>query len=137
MSFSAQTRVRIARRQAGLSQVELARLVGVHRSAVSQWELVGGATPSAENLARIAVSTNVQFEWLATGRGRMSFKSDLAGQEDPSALLNYSAHNEVEARALAALRRLDIRDVLAVVEMVEVLGRSREVKLSRVIAFSR
>jgi transcriptional regulator with XRE-family HTH domain len=137
-SGSPQTRIRQSRLHARLPQRELARLVGVHRSAVAQWEAADGSTPTAENLARIAVATGVQFEWLATGRGRMRFVSDIADDlPGAAALLNYAAHDETEARALMALRRFAHRDVIAFVEMLEAVGGHRAVRLSREIPFGR
>jgi len=62
-------RIRHARRCANLSQAELATLVAVGRSAVANWECAGDTSPSTERLAKIALSTDVSFEWLATGRG--------------------------------------------------------------------
>lgn len=132
-------RIRQARRNAKLSQKALAELVGVHRSAVAQWEQPGGSLPTMENLARIAITTAVQFEWLATGRGRMTYVSDLAppGDETPAVLLEFSAQGEVEVRALASLRKLEFADGMAVVEMLEALADSRLLKLKRKTPYSR
>lgn len=131
-------RVRQARRHAKLSQQALAQLVGVHRSAVAQWEREDGCHPRVVNLARIALATSVQFEWLATSRGRMTFQSDIGGGEEPPAvLLEYSAHCQVEARALCALRKLTSQDVMAFVEMLECIARSRTPSMNRSIAYSR
>ena len=80
-------RIRQARRHGNLSQQALAERVGVHRSAVAQWEQPGGSHPTMENLARIAISTGVSFEWLATGRGRMQFVSDLVASDAASAAM--------------------------------------------------
>jgi len=134
---SSGNRIRQARRSAKLSQKELALLVGVHRSAVSQWEQPAGSMPTLENLARIAVTTSVQFEWLATGRGRMKYVSDLTNDETPALLLEYCAQGEVEVRALAALRKLDYTDGFAFVAMLEALADNRLVKLKRKAAYSR
>jgi len=131
-------RIQQARRSAKLSQQALATLVGVHRSAVSQWEQPAGSMPTLENLARIAVTTSVQFEWLATGRGRMKYVSDLTGSEEtPAVLLEYCAQGEVEVRALAALRKLDYTDGFAIVGMLEALADSRLLKLKRKTPYSR
>lgn len=62
-------RIRRSRLTAGLSQSRLAEETGVRRSAVAQWEREGGTCPSVPHLARIAIVTQVYFEWLATGRG--------------------------------------------------------------------
>lgn len=61
-------RIRRCRTLMRLSQGELARRVGVHRSAVTQWEREGGTRPCIEHLAAISIVINVPFEWLATGR---------------------------------------------------------------------
>ena len=66
-----QDRVRHARRLAALSQAALASRVGVGPSAVAQWELPGGTSPTVEHMTRIAQTCDVQFEWLATGRGEV------------------------------------------------------------------
>lgn len=127
---TATNRVRQARRHAHLSQQQLATKVGVHRSAVAQWEQAGGSHPTVENLARIAAVTAVQFEWLATGRGRMKFVSDLIpGDESPALLLEYAAQSETEARALIALRHLDVPSALAIVEMLVALAKTERLKL--------
>lgn len=127
---TATSRVRQARRLANLSQQQLATKVGVHRSAVAQWEQPGGSHPTVENLARIAAITSVQFEWLATGRGRMKYVSDLVpGEETPALLLEYAAHSETEVRALVALRHLDVPSALAIVEMLVTLAKTERLKL--------
>jgi len=62
-------RIRRARLSAGMSQNDLAEHTQVRRSAVAQWEREGGTSPRVSHLAMIAVVTQVNFEWLATGRG--------------------------------------------------------------------
>jgi transcriptional regulator with XRE-family HTH domain len=61
-------RISVARHARSLTQEDLAREVGVSRSAVAQWETdrsgqVGG------NLARIAAVLGVSAEYLLTGAG--------------------------------------------------------------------
>jgi len=125
-------RIRQARRHANLSQQQLATLVGVHRSAVAQWEQPGGSHPTVENLARVAAVASVSFEWLATGRGRMKYISDLIpGDETPAVLIDYAAQSETEARALVALRHLDTSSALAVVEMLVALAKTQRLKLKK------
>jgi SOS-response transcriptional repressor LexA len=57
-----------AREARGISQADLARALGVSRSAAAQWES-GLTAPSTDNLAAAATEVGVAFEWLATGRG--------------------------------------------------------------------
>ena len=63
------TRIRTARRIAGITQAELASKLRVTRSAVANWERVSGVWPASSRLLSIAVTTGVSYEWLATGRG--------------------------------------------------------------------
>jgi len=119
-------RIRQARRAAGQSQADLALRVGVQRSAVAQWERLGGSRPTTENLSKIALATMTNFEWLATGRGRMKLQLDNDEVDQaPALLLQFFAQDETEERMLVALRGLDYRESLAIVEMAEALVRLR------------
>jgi transcriptional regulator with XRE-family HTH domain len=60
-------RIRRARADAKLSQMALAKKLGVTRNAVSIWE--AGGSPSSDHLRKAAVELDVNHEWLATGRG--------------------------------------------------------------------
>ena len=101
-------RVRHARRLADLSQADLARLVGVGPSAVAQWEVPAGTSPTVEHLAHIAKASGVAFEWLATGRGAIR----LGGEETPAVESSVFARDlsrgapagRVSARRLAQAR---------------------------------
>ena len=55
------------RKKAGLSQEELANLVGVTRQAVQKWE-AGSSRPDMDNLTALARYFNVTLDWLITGR---------------------------------------------------------------------
>lgn len=112
-------RIRSARTQSAMTQVELARRLGVQRSAVTQWERDHGTTPSVSHLAQIARETDVSFEWLATGRG----PSRANGQDFVTAVVVQDyALDELESRLLAATRRLSSRRREAVVRLLEVLA---------------
>ncbi len=66
-------RIRKARLQAGLSQVRLAALLGVTRSACSQWELPAGTAPRRGRMIELARLLGVSYEWLATGSSADSY----------------------------------------------------------------
>ncbi len=70
-------RIRKARLTAGLTQAELAKRLGVSRSAVANWERAGNIHPCTFRLGKIAVATQVSHEWLSTGRGQMTYRQDL------------------------------------------------------------
>jgi len=102
-SASLSDRIRHARARAGLTKTELARRVGVCASAVVQWEHPEGTAPNATNLARVALVTDVAFEWLATARGPHRVKSD----DGPPALEAAAiAVTLFEERLLQVARRL-------------------------------
>lgn len=117
--FSIYTRIRRARSLAGLTQTEVARRVGVQRSAVTQWERKGGTTPSVCHLAQIACETQVCFEWLATGRGPCNPE---AGEFDSAVIVEDFARDELESRVLQGLRRVPDRKREALVQVVELLS---------------
>lgn len=62
-----ETRLYELRKKAGLSQEELANLVGVSRQAVQKWE-AGTSRPDVDNLTALAGYFNVTLDWLITGR---------------------------------------------------------------------
>lgn len=53
----------------GISQARLAQMLGVTRSACSQWESKGGTAPRRERLLEIAELLGVSYLWLSTGKG--------------------------------------------------------------------
>lgn len=61
-----QNRLYELRKRAGLSQEQLADLVGVTRQAVQKWE-AGASRPDMENLTALARYFNVTLDWLITG----------------------------------------------------------------------
>lgn len=116
--LSMSTRIRRARRMAKLSQLQLAMLTGVQRSAVAQWEREGGTSPSVKHLALVAVSTGVRFEWLATGRD--DGQPDGSGFECAATVQDF-AQDELESRVLDYVRRLSPRKrqmACAILEML-------------------
>ncbi len=117
-------RIRLARRHAGLSQSALAQAVGVQRSAVSHWEATLGKSPSAGHLRELALVTQVQFEWLATGRGRMTLSEDVA-MDSVAAVDALLVDDPLELRLLAAFRESPTLARAPLVEVVEQLAAQR------------
>ncbi len=119
-----QQRIRLARRHAGLSQAALAHAVGVQRSAVSHWEATPGKSPSASHLREAAMATGVQYEWLATGRGRMTLSQDVA-MDSVAAADAMLVDDPLELRLLAAFRESPMLARAPLVEVVEQLALQR------------
>lgn len=59
-------RLRIAREQAGLSQGQVAKLLGIHRPTISEIE-AGRRRVAAEELAKLAKMYDVSVSWLTSG----------------------------------------------------------------------
>lgn len=109
-------RIRRARRLAGTTQAQLATYCGVRPSAVAQWEARDGTAPHVENLIKIALATNVAFEWLATGRGAARIEL-----ETPAADLQAFAQDLDEERLLQVFRRVPYARRGALVQLLESL----------------
>jgi len=122
--MTASQRIRLARRHANLSQAQLGAAVGVQRSAVSHWEAAQGKNPSVSHMRQIALTTHVQFEWLATGRGTMVLSKDMEFDSvaTAEALL---VDDPLELRLLHAFRESPARARAPLVEVVEQFAQQR------------
>jgi transcriptional regulator with XRE-family HTH domain len=58
--------IRSAREAAGFSQRELAARIGVHQSAIGQWEL-GQANPGTGHRISLAIALDIRFQELDPG----------------------------------------------------------------------
>ncbi len=74
------TRISTTRRERGLTQDELADLVGVSRSAVAQWE-TGRTGQVTGNLSRIADALEVNVEYLMYGNDKRAAGDVRQGDE--------------------------------------------------------
>ncbi|MEQ1513853.1 MAG: helix-turn-helix transcriptional regulator [Lysobacteraceae bacterium] len=122
--MNSQDRIRLARRQAGMSQAKLAEAIGVQRSAVSHWESPQGKNPSVDHLRAVAMVAGVTFEWLATGRGKMQL-SDDAKFDSVSAADAILVEDMLELRLVQSFREASPRTRIALVEIVEELTAKR------------
>jgi len=108
-------RIRHARKLAHFSQAELANALGIGPSAVAQWELPTGTSPTLRHLIEIATVCGVAFEWLSTGRGTVATVGDEAPAVEPTSF----ATDETEDRMLAAFRRVPTRKREALLRWLE------------------
>jgi transcriptional regulator with XRE-family HTH domain len=90
------TRLRAAREQAGLSQGQVAKILGLQRPSISELE-AGRRKVSAEEVGRFAEIYHVSVSWL------MNEESEMP---DPAV--------ELAARELAKLKKEDLDTVLNV-----------------------
>jgi transcriptional regulator with XRE-family HTH domain len=79
--LSIANRLRAAREQAGLSQGQVAKLMGVQRPTVSEIE-AGRRKVAAEELIRLATMYNVDIDWITSNKPEMPHPSvELAARE--------------------------------------------------------
>lgn len=108
-------RIRTARLRAGLTQAELARRLGVTRTAVVNWEsATSRSRPSSGRLEEISRQTSVAWEWLATGRGHVTLSSESVLAADAELV-----DDPVERRLLQAFRGRDTAIRQAVLTLLE------------------
>lgn len=62
-------RIRRARKAAGLTQEQLAEIVGVSRPTITQWETGSTKTMRFEHIFKAARALQKNPEWLITGQG--------------------------------------------------------------------
>lgn len=112
-------RIRKARSAAQFTQAELARRIGVKRSAVTQWEHPLGTSPSMHHLIQIAIETGTCVEWLGTGRG----PSRCDGTEHASAPPREDcAQDASESEALLRFRKLPAQKRRIALQILKVLS---------------
>jgi transcriptional regulator with XRE-family HTH domain len=109
-------RIRKARQGTGLSQQQLAGLLGISRGAVANWESASGVLPASERLQRIALATKVSFEWLATGRGTPPYT--LALEDIPAGDMEI-VEDPMELRLLRAFRAAPQRQHARILSFAE------------------
>jgi transcriptional regulator with XRE-family HTH domain len=113
------TRIRKARLSTQLTQAELARRIGVKRSAVTQWEHPQGTMPSMHHLLQIAVETGTCIEWLATARGPSRIDVE---EPVPTVLIDDYAQDAQESDALLRFRRLPANKRKIALQILQVLS---------------
>ena len=85
-------RIKLLRKEKKISQVKLAEVLGVHQTAISQWE-TGRTNPDLDSAKKLAAYFNVTLDYL------------LAGEEFRNPALPTSAATEEErAGMLPAIR---------------------------------
>lgn len=99
------TRLRMAREMAGLSQGQVAKLLGLHRPSVSEIE-AGRRKVSADEITRLAEIYGVSLSWLARAKGEDS-------EADP-----HDDRIELAARELAKLEPQDLKRLMGLLRAI-------------------
>lgn len=103
-------RIKIARKHRKISQQDLADAVGVTQPSVSEWER-NLTEPTTDNLASIAITLKVNFNWLATGAGVMEGYATTEVQAEES--------KPLEAQLLEVFRELSWANQQALIEFLK------------------
>jgi transcriptional regulator with XRE-family HTH domain len=82
MSTPIGERLKLIRKARKMTQVELAKAVGVDQSAISQIERGNSKGASAENLLKIAAILKTNPHWLLTGKGGMEISQYVPDDSD-------------------------------------------------------
>jgi len=104
MRTSVASRLRAARENAGLSQGQVAKMLGFHRPTISEIE-AGRRRISAEELALLAKAYDVSVSWIANGEVEV---------RDPSI--------ELAARELAKLKKQDLDNLMQLLRTLRKSG---------------
>ena len=98
-------RIRAARKDRSMTQDDLARAVGVSRSAVAQWETDRSGQVGA-NLTRVASALGVTAAFLLAGEMRIGADTVAEGATEMALLRLYRACSEEDRAYLMRTARL-------------------------------
>lgn len=104
-------RLRLARQQAGLSQGQVAKLLGLHRPSVSEME-AGRRNVTIEEMSRLAQMYGVGMSWLA-----------CEDTEEPNLEKD---RIELVARELAKLKPKDVERILDLLKALRSAGGGKK-----------
>ena len=96
-------RVTIRRRHLGLTQSDLAKMIGVSQQAVERIE--SGATKSPRKIVFLASALQVRPEWLISGEGAQQGAPETLGQSTPDFPLAVASSSQKPIRDLPVLGR--------------------------------
>ena len=99
-------RIRVTRETKGISQNELADLLGISSAAVCLWE-TKGTTPRAKTLKKIAEALEVSENYLVTGAEAPPLSSKGVDEHEDS----LATHIERVKRKIAEVTGVDIAKI--------------------------
>jgi transcriptional regulator with XRE-family HTH domain len=102
-------RIKARRKELGLTQVELARLLGINQSSLSELENGESQMPKSDNLMKLAKVPRVSQAWIMTGKD-----GDL------------EVLDAEEERHITALRGLGVEERKAIYSLVETLKSGKD-----------
>jgi transcriptional regulator with XRE-family HTH domain len=106
-----QDRIKLLRKELGLTQQEFADKIGLKRNSVASYE-IGRNTPMDAVILSICREFNVNEEWLRTGQGEMFRELDREDEITKwlGSLMRPDNDNEFIKKFIHMLSRLSIED---------------------------
>ncbi|MDD3416362.1 MAG: helix-turn-helix transcriptional regulator [Lachnospiraceae bacterium] len=105
-----ESRIKLLRKELGLTQEEFARKIGLARNSIANYE-IGRREPTNAIITSVCREFNVNEEWLRTGHGEMFLELT---REQEIAELTYSLFKDekdsFKSRFISALSKLDVKD---------------------------
>ena len=94
------------RKERGMSQAELARLIGIKPQSLGGIELGKSKTPASITLLRLAAALDANPEWIMTGRGNCNLSDVPQATEADFIKVFRKLSPEHQAALLAAAKSL-------------------------------
>ncbi|AXM41549.1 helix-turn-helix transcriptional regulator [Xanthomonas oryzae] len=105
------SRIKIARNRCGMSQRELALVLGISRATVAHWERPGSFLPSTRRLAQLGQALGVSVEWLACGQN--------PDQQRRATAITQFSRKHLETRMIEMSRNIPTSMLAVVVAFIE------------------
>lgn len=109
-------RLRNLRREKGLSQAEVAELIGVSANHYGKWEL-GKVFPRAASLEALADAFGVTSKWLMIGQGEKTPAAEQQAKEERARVLKDEA-----VTAYPAEKEQELKDIVTLIECLKQLN---------------
>lgn len=97
------TRIRTAREAADLTQHDLAKQLGVSRSAVAQWE-AGKNAPTMDKIEELSTALGQAGEWIVSGKGTMRQARAADAVNYPKGTVATNVKNMKPVRVVGAIQ---------------------------------
>lgn len=115
-------RLKQVRIEHNVSQKELAHILGIGASSLSQYE-TGKREPDFQTLSKLADYFGVSVDYLLGRDERASLSPDAKEAPTPENKGERKQVDELETRFINAVQRLPLTQKVALLELVEAAGR--------------
>ncbi|MGH8053969.1 MAG: helix-turn-helix domain-containing protein [Stenotrophomonas sp.] len=100
-------RIRTARVNRGLSQTDLAKLLGVNRATIAHWERDDGFNPNVDHLRAISVALQIGVDWLTSA------------QAETTAIITTGVRSTLELQMVELSKHLPVSFLTCLIALME------------------